>query len=150
MTDAVRKDVMAEVIEVVIVTGFLPCLESAIDVLDQQGGSHCPDVLHLAHPGSGNHRNGIEQMPHMATVQFPEDGIMFGNVLQETLVSIVGILRLYAVLARHVLYQETGRTVFQAVVLVMIQNCFKFRSIGFSIVQYLFQRRIVGTGIKTN
>ena len=130
MTDAVRKDVMAEVIEAIAVTGFLPCLESVIDVLDQQGGSNFLDVYHLAHTGNGNHRNGIEQMTYMATVQFPEDGIMFENVLQETLVGVVGILRLYAVLARHVLYQETGCTVFQAVMLVMIQDLFKFGTIG--------------------
>ena len=146
MTDAVRKDVMAEIIEIVAVTGFLPCLESVIDVLDQQGGSNRLDVFHLAHTGNGNHRNGIEQMTYMATVQFPEGGIMFGNVLQETLVGVVGIISLYAVLARHVLYQETGRTVFQAVVPVMIQDLFKFRTVGTGVCQCLFQRRIVGTG----
>ena len=130
MTDAVRKDVMTEVIKVIAVSRFLPCLESVIDVFNQQGRSDFLDIFHLTHTGNGNRRYGIEQMPHMATVQFPVDGILFGNVLQETLVSIVGILRLYAVLARHVLYQETGCTVFQAVMLVMIQYLFKFCTIG--------------------
>ena len=146
MTDAVRKDVMTEVIKVIVVSRFHPCLESVIDVLDQQGRSDRLDVFHLAHTGCGNRRNGIEQMSHMATVQLPVDGILLGNVLQETLVSVIGILCLYAVFARHVLYQETGRTVFQAVVPVMIQDLFKFRTVGTGVCQCLFQRRIVGTG----
>ena len=70
-----------------------------------------------------------QQMPHMATVQLPVDGILGRNVAEKVPVRVVHTLRLQAILTGHVLDEEASGTIFHRIVLIMRKYLLQFRTI---------------------
>ena len=105
--------------------------------------SEIPPSLPAGPPPSGHgacqHRHRIQQMPHVATVQLPVDGIRGRDMAEEVPIGVFRTLRLQAVLTGHVLNQEAGGPVFQRVAFVVSQYLFQFRSVRTRLAQGGFQ-----------
>ena len=131
LTDAVGKHMVKEIIESVV-TGILrgfPRMESPVDVVYQEICRYRLQVFHFPNTRDSQLCHRIQQVPHMATVQLPVDGILGRNVAEKVPVRVVHTLRLQAILTGHVLDEEASGTIFHRIVLIMRKYLLQFRTI---------------------